>query len=132
MKTSCRWLYYLFNFKLKIKGKNEYLVQDHMATPAGRLESRVVAGSKCYSSISLLLFNCTTIIHPVTPFCTKQRRFFSTISVTRILLNHSSAWKLVVQEIGDKTEITTIAIRVCFHVLYISCDYQYVMLCTKI
>ena len=104
-----------------------------MTAPAGRRESGVESVSKYYSRIPLLLLNCTTIIHPATPWCTKQRRLICTFSVTRILLNnHSNDWKLVVHERCDKPETTKTAMAICFQALYILCNYQCGTLCYKI
>ena len=77
-----------------------------MTKTAGRRESRVVAGSKRYSRISLLLFNCNTIKNQVTPWCATQSRIVGTVSVTRILVsNHATATKLVVHERCDKPKM---------------------------
>ena len=73
-----------------------------------RRESRVVAGSKYYSHISLFQFKYTIITHPGTPWRTNTRRPVDTISVDRILVNnHASVWELVFHEGGGKPEITT-------------------------
>ena len=90
------------------EGQDEYLLQDQIATLAGRRESRVVAGSKYIRTKFIINNYNTTIILPVSPWRTAPTMICRHINVTRFLVNnHASARELVVYKRGEGPEITT-------------------------